>query len=127
MLTGKRILIVEDDPAIQDAIRTMLERKGYEIACLGNAEPLLEADFSMPDLIILDKQLPGADGIEVCHILKSRDATRSVPVLMLSASPQTAVLAQRAGAEGFLEKPFSMRMLREKVEELLLRAPSGND
>lgn len=116
----KNIIIVDDDPAIQDAVRIMLERKGYVITIFGSGEPLLVGDFEHPDLFIVDKQLPGVDGLDVCRFLKSQDATKDIPVLILSASPHVGRLAIAASANEFLEKPFKMQALREAVERLVV-------
>lgn len=115
----KRILVVEDDPAIQDAVRIMLERRGYKVAVLDRGDSLMEGDFEHPHLFILDKQLPGIDGLDICRHLKIQASTMHIPVLMLSASPQIGVLAGKAAADGFLEKPFQMPRLRELVSQLV--------
>ena len=66
----KRIIIVDDDPAIQDAFRLILERTDYSVTVYSNGQALLEGNFTLPDLVILDKQLSGADGLAVCRALR---------------------------------------------------------
>lgn len=119
MNAGKNIIVVDDDPSIQDAVRIMLERKGYGITIFGSGERLLIGEFDHPDLFIVDKQLPGVDGLDVCRFLKSQDATKDIPVLILSASPHAGRLAKAACANEFLEKPFKMQALRDAVERLI--------
>ena len=111
----KHIILTDDDPGIQDAIPLVFKKAGYRVTVFRNGDQLLNNDFEVPDLFILDKQLSGVDGLDICRFLKSQNATRHVPVIMLSASPQIASLAKLAGADGFLEKPFKMRELRDIV------------
>ncbi len=115
----KQILVVDDDVSIQDAVRIILERRGYAVTIVSSGEVIFDRAFGLPDLIILDKQLPGVDGLDLCRVLKADPRTSGIPVLILSASPQTALQAPRAGADGFLEKPFRMQELRVKVQRLL--------
>lgn len=118
MKTGKRILFVDDDAAIQDAVQIMLEHEGYSVSLLGSGDSLLTEAFSLPDLFILDKQLPGVDGLDICRFLKREKRTQHLPVLILSASPQIARLAKEACADSSLEKPFHMQELRQEVARL---------
>lgn len=113
------IIVVDDDLAIQDAVQMMFEHRGYTITTYSSGEPLLLDKFEYPDLFILDKQLPGVDGLDVCRYLKSSVSTQHIPVLVLSASPQVGPLAKAACADAFLEKPFKMKVLRAAVEQLI--------
>jgi DNA-binding response OmpR family regulator len=115
----RNITLVDDDPAIQDAVRIILERAGFAVTGFTNGDPLLDGDFALPDLFILDKQLPGVDGLDICRHLKALDETKGVPVLILSASPHVEQLAAAAAADGFLEKPFRMKDLLDTVARLL--------
>lgn len=119
MDAAKRIIIVDDDLSIQDAVQMMLEHKGYAVTVHNDGEQLLNGDFDLPQLFIIDKQLPGVDGLALCRMLKERAATSHIPVLILSASPQASALATAAGADGFLEKPFRMQDLRQAVAVLI--------
>lgn len=82
----------------------LLERKGYTVTGFQDGEPLISGEFETPDLFIIDKQLPGVDGIELCRMLKDGASTGGIPVLILSASPQAGTIANAAGADSFLEK-----------------------
>jgi len=107
----KRIIVVDDDPGIQDIARIILERAGYEVTVFADGQPLMDSAFERPDIFILDKLLSGVDGTDICRFLKSRDETRRIPVVMLSAFPDIEKLSREAGADDFLEKPFSIKEL----------------
>ena len=110
--------MAEDDPGIQDSARLIFERAGYRITIFPNGDPLLSGAFDIPDIFILDKQLSGVDGLDICRHLKSMAATARIPVIILSASPQIVRLAELAGADAALEKPFKMQELRHLVTGL---------
>jgi DNA-binding response OmpR family regulator len=111
----KKIILIEDDPDIRGVTLLVLERAGYSVMVFDSGEPLLEGRYDVPDLFILDKQLSGVDGLDVCRFLKGQDSTKTVPVVMLSASPNIELQSRQAGADDFLEKPFSTKTLREMV------------
>ncbi|MES2704203.1 MAG: response regulator [Bacteroidota bacterium] len=112
----KHIVLVEDDAGIQDAAKTILERAGYRVTLYANGDALLEGAAELADLYILDKQLAGVDGLDICRYLKGQPATMHIPVIMLSASPQIMSTAKAAGADAALEKPFKLKELRELVK-----------
>ena len=115
----KYIIIVEDDKGIQEAARLVFERDGYGVTIFSNGDLLLTNAFDIPHLFILDKQLPGVDGLDICRFLKGQNSTKDVPIIMLSASPNIDRLAEMAGANCFLEKPFKMKTLRETVAKCI--------
>lgn len=121
MEAPKHVIIVDDTPAIQDTLQIILERCGYKVITFSNGQSLLDGGFELPCLFIIDKQLPGMDGLDLCRHLKAQPSTRAIPLLILSASPHVGKLATSAGADGFLEKPFRMQDLRDTVERLLQR------
>ena len=124
MTEQKHVIIVDDDPDIQDVLGMLLEHSGYIVTVFDNGDSLLTSGFKHPDLLIIDKQLPGVDGLDICRYLKSQETTKHIPVIILSASPQAGILAKAACADSFLEKPFKMKELRNTVEQLLLaKAP----
>jgi CheY-like chemotaxis protein len=114
-MAGKTIFLAEDDVAIQDAARLILERGGYSVQLHHNGDTLIDNTSGHPDLFILDKQLPGIDGLDICRHLKTQQSTRHIPVIILSANPHIGKLALLAGADDFLEKPFQMKALRDMV------------
>src|SRR5258708_36438087 len=105
-MSKKKIILVEDDPAVQDSVKIILERSGFGVKIYPDGDPLLGGVYELPDLFILDKQLAGVDGIDVCSFLKKQGHTKKIPVIMLSASPHITKIAQAAGADDALEKPF---------------------
>jgi DNA-binding response OmpR family regulator len=116
----KKIILIEDDPDIRGVTLLVLERAGYSVMVFDNGEPLMEGAYDVPDLFILDKQLSGVDGLDVCRFLKAQDATKAIPVVMLSASPNIELQSRQAGADDFLEKPFSTKLLREIVAKHMI-------
>lgn len=118
MTARKTIIFTDDDPGIQDVARIIFERANYEVVVLASGEPLLSGAFEIPDLFILDRQLSGVDGLDICRELKARPETANVPVIIISASPQIGKLAKMAGADAFIEKPFKVRELREIAQKL---------
>jgi CheY-like chemotaxis protein len=117
----KQIIIADDDPGIRDIFELILKRAGYEVTTYSNGEALLNNEFEPPDLFIVDKQLSGVDGLKVCEYLKSSESTRNIPVILISASPYVAKLANEAGADGFIEKPFKTKTLIELMEKHLVK------
>lgn len=113
----KRIIVVDDDPAILDSIDLILTRAGYIVTAYTNAYPLLNGQYELPDIFILDKQLPGLNGLDVCRFLKAQQSTGEIPVVMISASLNINLTAKEAGANNFLEKPFRMTELLTMVRK----------
>jgi DNA-binding response OmpR family regulator len=111
----KHIIIVDDDPAILDAFGLIFNAGEYRITVFSNGAPMFNNAFDIPDLFILDKQLSGVDGLDVCRFLKSQQQTMHIPVIMLSASLHLQKNAMAAGADAVLEKPFKIQALREMV------------
>lgn len=106
-----RVLVVDDDPDILDAIRFTLEDEGYAVTTTEKgeyAENLHDGNGGLPDLIILDVLLSGKDGRTICRHLKSRDDTRHIPIIMISAHPGAAESATGVGADAFLAKPWDI-------------------
>jgi len=117
-----RILLVEDEPDIAEAIRVNLDQEGYEVAVSGDGERALElARVGGFDLVILDVMLPGLDGVTFCERLRDVDA--ETPILFLSALGATddRVRGLQAGGDDYLAKPFDLRELLLRVESLLKR------
>ena len=119
--TNSKILVVEDEPALQDTLEYNLVKQGYEvrIAKDGNIAVTDAREFQ-PDLIILDVMLPGIDGFEVCRILRQE---MSMPIIFLTAKAEEVdkVVGLEVGADDYLAKPFSMRELLARVKAMLRR------
>jgi len=118
ILISKRILIVEDDPSVLRATSYILEKEGYEVLTAQNGlEGLKKARESNPDLLILDVMLPGIDGFEICHSLRSEPKTAGLPILMFSAKGQESDKATglKVGADEYMTKPVDREVLLNKV------------
>jgi len=116
-----KILIVEDEPALIEALTYNLARQGYTVVTATDGLAALEiARRERPDLIVLDLMLPRLDGFEVCRILRQET---NVPILMLTARTEEVdkVVGLEMGADDYLTKPFSMRELLARVKALLRR------
>lgn len=108
----KKIIFAEDDPSIQKVINLILE-DDYQITTFSRGEPLMNNEFEVPDLFLVDKHLPGGiDGLDICRFLKNQESTRNVPVIVISAIPNLKLLAKAAGADDCIEKPFPIAELR---------------
>ena len=120
-----RVAVVEDDEDIAGLVRRHLERTGdYRVVSFGRGDEFLAAcETELPDLVILDLNLPDTDGLSICRELRSWDATRTVPILMLTARAGEAdrVAGLDLGADDYLVKPFSLRELSARVAALLRR------
>jgi DNA-binding response OmpR family regulator len=115
------ILVVEDEPTLQETLKYNLERAGYQVQVVGNGADALEsARQVVPDLILMDIMLPELDGIEVTRILRHEQST---PIIMLTAKDDEIdrVLGLEIGADDYLTKPFSMRELIARVKAQLRR------
>jgi DNA-binding response OmpR family regulator len=118
---SENILVVEDEPALQETLVYNLEKEGYTVQAAGDGRIALETARALkPDLIVLDIMLPGLDGFEVCKILRKEG---SVPILMLTARDDEIdrVVGLEVGADDYLTKPFSMRELLARVKAQLRR------
>ncbi len=113
----KKILITDDDEGVQDIFKIIFEREGYDVEVFGEAISILENKYTSPDLFVLDRQLSGQDGLKVCQFLKSQTLTKHIPVIIVSATPGIGKLAQEAGADDFIEKPFQIKDLLSVVEK----------
>lgn len=119
-----RILLVEDEPAIQELIVCNLELAGHEAVRADSAEQALESiRDSLPDLVLLDWMLPGVSGIEICRRLKTRAETRDIPVIMLSARTEETdrVRGLETGADDYVVKPFSVKEVIARIRAVLRR------
>jgi DNA-binding response OmpR family regulator len=117
----EKILVVEDEPSLQETLAYNLNRQGYSVETVGDGIAALEAARrSQPDLIVLDIMLPGLDGFEVCRIVRQE---MNVPILMLTARDDEIdrVIGLEMGADDYLTKPFSMREFLARVKAHLRR------
>ena len=119
---AKKILVVDDDPDILDALQLTLEDAGYVVTTTEKgeyAENLRDTNGGLPDVIILDVLLSGKDGRIICQKLKSREDTKHIPILMISAHPHAKQSVKAVGADDFVAKPFDIDELLAKVAKYL--------
>jgi len=114
-----KILVVEDDPDILNALNIALGSVGFDVDVMLTGTPILQNQFVVPDLFILDKRLPDVDGLEICRYLKSKPNYSKVPVIVISASPRVKAKALESGASYFIEKPFVMQELVSAIKKTL--------
>jgi two-component system alkaline phosphatase synthesis response regulator PhoP len=123
-MAHETILVVEDEEDIAELIRYNLDREGYRVLLADSGERGLDvARRERPDLILLDLMLPGSDGLDICKHLKGHESTASTPVVMVTARGEEAdvVAGLELGAEDYVTKPFSPRVLVARVRTVLRR------
>ena len=124
-MAKESILIVDDEEDVLELVRFNLEKNGYKIETAASGEEALtKARGKLPNLIILDLMLPGIDGLEVAKKLKGDNKTMSIPIVMLTAKGEEAdiVTGLEIGADDYIIKPFSPKVLVARVRRILQRA-----
>jgi len=122
------ILIVEDEPPLVEMLKYNFESAGFRTSVATDGqEALFQAEELTPDLILLDWMLPEYSGIEICRKLRDRDATKSVPIIMLTARSEEddRILGLNSGADDYVVKPFSPKELVARVQATLRRSQPG--
>lgn len=123
-MSKARILIVEDDLSLSEVLAYNIRNEGYEVALAHDGQDgLTRAQLTTPDLVILDVMLPIIDGMDVCRRLRADRATRDVLILMLTAKSEELdeLVGLSLGADDFVTKPFSVKVLLERIKALLRR------
>jgi two-component system phosphate regulon response regulator PhoB len=129
VMAKAKILVVEDEEDILELISYNLAKEGYQVTGVPTGEDTLKRVRSdLPDLVVLDLMLPGVDGLEVCKLLKNDPKTRHVPIVMLTAKGEEAdiVTGLELGADDYIAKPFSPRVLIARVRAVLRRGKAGD-
>lgn len=124
-MAHETLLIVEDEADIRELLRYNLEREGYKILGCASAEEARETlARTVPDLVLLDLMLPGTDGYAFCRAVRAEERTAKVPVIMVTARDEDAdvVAGLEVGADDYVTKPFSARILSARVRAVLRRA-----
>ncbi len=127
-MPNQKILVIDDEEDILELVKYNLSKEGFLVTCATNGEQALKlAAELLPDLIILDLMLPGIDGLDVCRRLKHEEKTRKLPVIMLTAKGEEAdvVTGLELGADDYVVKPFSPRVLLARIKAALRR--TGTD
>jgi len=122
------VLVADDEEDIRALVAFRLDRAGYDVITAADGEEaLMLATTRLPDLVVLDMMMPKANGLEVTRSLRALDATRDIPVILLTARAQEADVASgfEAGADDYVKKPFSPKDLQLRVQALLERRPAA--
>ncbi len=125
-----RILVVDDEQNILELIRYNLEKEGYGVLLASDGNGAVETALrERPDLILLDVMLPNLDGLSACRILRQNEATRRIPIIMISARGEELdkVLGLELGADDYVTKPFSTRELLARIKARLRRQDEESD
>ena len=127
-MAKQKILAVDDEEDILELLRFNLTKEGFAVLCAASGEEGLKTAHSQrPDLILLDLMLPGMDGLEVAKRLKKEEATKDIPIIMVTAKGEEAdiVTGLEVGAEDYITKPFSRKVLIARVRAVLRRKAAG--
>jgi two-component system, OmpR family, alkaline phosphatase synthesis response regulator PhoP len=123
-MTKETVLVVDDEEDILELVKYNLTREGYQVLCAATGEDAIaRAKRKLPDLILLDLMLPGIDGLEVCKLLKNDSKTEHIPIIMLTAKTEETdiVSGLEVGADDYITKPFSPKVLTARVRTMLRR------
>jgi two-component system phosphate regulon response regulator PhoB len=125
-----RILIVEDEPGLTQSLSWYFNREGYEtVVARDGPDGLRKAQSALPDVVLLDLMLPGMSGLDVCRELRAGERTREIPIIMITAKSEETdqVVGYSLGADDYVPKPFSNKVLLHKVKALLRRVEGRSD
>lgn len=131
-MSKERLLVIEDDADIQELVRVTLLRNGFQVTCVKEGTAALEAVRTETyDLVLLDLMLPDMNGLDICKSLKRDPRTAAVPIVIVTAKGEDAdvVVGLELGADDYVVKPFSPRVLLARIQAILRRRPhvSGNE
>ncbi len=118
------VLIIEDDRSLANVLEYNLSNAGYEAVCaFDGLDGVNQARLKLPDLIILDLMIPVIDGLEVCRQLRAGPETQAIPIIMLTAKSEESdqLVGFSVGADDYVTKPFSVKILLERIKSLLRR------
>jgi CheY-like chemotaxis protein len=120
----KKILIVDDEPNVRRLLRTLLKKNFTIIEAEDGEQAVAIAGVEKPDLILMDIMMPKMDGYTSCYVLKKEPATRSIPILMLTAIDfkLNLELSKEIGADGYITKPFNSKDLLHNITQILTTA-----
>lgn len=127
---NEKIYVVEDEEDIAELIRYNLSHQGYSVTCFTSGETGLEAvQSNPPDLLLLDLMLPGLSGLEICESIRGHSSLNKVPIIMVTAKGEEADIVRglELGADDYLTKPFSPKVLVARVGAVLRRSSQGRE
>ncbi len=122
-----KVLVIEDDRSLAEVLSHNLKASGYEvIVATDGQDGLLKAETKLPDLVVLDLMLPVVDGLDVCRRLRAQPTTREIPIIMLTAKAEESdeIVGFSLGADDYVTKPFSVKVLLERIKALRRRRTS---
>jgi two-component system phosphate regulon response regulator PhoB len=125
-----RVLIIEDERDLVNILTYNLQREGYEtLVAYDGTEGLRKAQTLLPDLILLDVMLPGLSGTDVCRELRAGERTRDIPIIILSARAEETdqIIGFSLGADDYVTKPFSIKVLQQRIKALQRRVEGTSD
>ena len=125
-----RVLVIEDERGLTEVLSYNLQREGYEtVVAHDGQEGLRKAQTLLPDLIILDLMLPVMSGLDVCRELRAGERTRDIPIIILSAKAEETdqVVGFSLGADDYVTKPFSVKVLLQRIKAVQRRVEAGGE
>ncbi|HEX3149238.1 MAG TPA: response regulator transcription factor [Gemmataceae bacterium] len=125
-----RILLIEDEKGLVQSLTWYFNREGYEtIPVSDGAEGLRKAQAQLPDLILLDLMLPGMGGLEICRELRAGEKTKQIPIIIITARSEETdeVIGLSMGADDYVTKPFSNKVLLQRVKAILRRSEAARE
>lgn len=125
-----RLLIIEDERGLTQTLEYNFRREGYDVTVATEGlDGLHKAQVLLPDVVMLDLMLPGMNGLEVCRALRDSETTRDIPILMLTAKAEEAdqLIGFSVGADDYVTKPFSVKVLVQRVKALRRRSKSTGE
>jgi DNA-binding response OmpR family regulator len=115
-----RVYIAEEEEAVQQRLRDSLTRHGFSVTVFDSGYPIVTMMDNWPGVFLIDIELPGINGLEVCKWLKSHEGSRHIPVILIFSDPYLKVLANSTGADDFIEKPVVMKEVISRVKNCLV-------
>jgi CheY-like chemotaxis protein len=112
----KKIYVADDDPSILEVCSMVLEDEGYEVETSPDGRSIQHRDNNLPDMVFLDIMMSGTSGDDICRSIKSRETTKNIPVVLISANRNINEIATQCGADATLPKPFDIDKLVQLAE-----------
>jgi DNA-binding response OmpR family regulator len=116
---SEKILVVDDEPSVRGFLGDLLAEEGYRVILAANGEEALElAELENPEVILLDINMPGLNGLEVCKRLKSKEVTQYIPIIIVTGLDDRGFMAYLEGADDFVTKPFNPVELTFRIRSM---------
>ena len=125
-----KVLVVEDDRSLAEVLQYNWEQNGYEVYCAHDGQDgLNQARLQLPEIIVLDVMIPVLDGLEVCKMLRANPSTNDIPIVMLTAKSEETdqLVGFSVGADDYVVKPFSVKILLQRIKTILRRQERGKN